>query len=147
MTQRHNQIRDMLYAFAAPVAQPGSLAKEQGLDVVDAHLPRDGEVDAPDEEGVPPQNSGLDRPGDVVYRLSQQPRLTMIDTTVRGIRATDSKTTRIASRAESDKRTQFDSRYRRRAGEARAGGSAADGVNFVPFGMLSFRFYGPHARK
>lgn len=149
LTSRHNLIRDVLHAVAAPVAQPGSLALEQRLEDV-------GNVPARHLAGSPaPPGSGntqvetgpdLSRPGDVVYRLSQQPRKTYVDVSITGVRVGDNSSVRLASRAEADKRCQFRARYQPHAGEPRAASSGADGIHFVPFGMSTYGSFGPSAK-
>ena len=149
LTARHNVIRDLLHALAAPVAQPGSLAKEQRLDaggvsqVVHGGGSQAVHGGADGRQATCPDRT---RPGDVTYRLTQQSRLTHVDVTIVGVRLGDGATTRIAARAEADKRRQFASRYQPNADRPRNAGSRADGTNFVPFGMSSFGSFGPSAK-
>ena len=66
--------------------------------------------------------------------------------TISGVRADDKPATRIAARAEADKRCQFMSRDQPRSGEPRDAGSRADGVHCVPFGMSTYGSFGASAK-
>ena len=129
-TSRHNAVRDVLFSLAFPVAFPGSAQREQGL-----------RGDAPPTDDVVGIQPELHRPGDVTYRLYQQPRRTFVDVTIAGVHQDDTRTVRLARRAESAKEATFRQRHCGGAG----GSGRGDGVHFVPLGISVFGTFGPSA--
>jgi len=86
------------------------------------------------------------RPGDIVYRLTQQARDTYVDVTIVGPRVGDTGASALAARAEDDKRKKLAAARAARAAASGVPDASLHGINFVPFGISMFGTLGPSAK-
>ena len=86
------------------------------------------------------------RPGDIVYRLTQQARDTYVDVTIVGPRVGDTGAVALAARAEDDKRKKLAAARAARAASSGVPDASLQGINFIPFGLSMFGTLGPSAK-